>query len=230
MPGRALEIGLATADIRRSFEFWTQLGFGSALTTDTWSHPYGVLTAPHISLGLHSAELPSPLITLVRPDIAGLVPLLEERGVEPEHLRLGTEVFNELQFVDPSGLRVRVLEARTFSPPPQPAPPLLGQFEALSWPCTDPEAVTAFWERLHVDCAAAEDWSLLRGDIGGFPVAWHSPRVAREPLLVFRHAGLPKLAERLAAAGVTSKARALGFPHAHLLVTSPEGQQLAILA
>jgi hypothetical protein len=158
------------------------------------------------------------------------VPLLEERGVEPEHLRLGTEVFNELQFVDPSGLRVRVLEARTFSPPPQPAPPIIGQFEALSWPCTDPEAVTAFWERLHVDCTAADDWSLLRGDIGGFPVAWHSPRVAREPLLVFRHAGLPELAEQLAAAGVTSKARALGFPHAHLLVTSPEGQQLAILA
>src|SRR4051812_4180388 len=113
MPGRALEIALECGDIRRSFETWTRLGFGQALTTDSWPHPYGVVSTPRLNLGLHATSLRWPLLTLTRPDIVGLVPLLEERGVEPDDLRLGSEVFNELQFEDPAGLRVRVIEART---------------------------------------------------------------------------------------------------------------------
>ena len=151
MPGRALEIALECGDIGRSFEAWTRFGFGHALTTDTWSHPYGVVTAARLNIGLHATSLRWPLLTLTRPDIVGLVPLLEERGVTPEDLRLGSEVFNELQFEDPAGLRVRVIEARTFSPPAGAGDCLLGRFDALSWPSADVDAVATFWQRLHVE-------------------------------------------------------------------------------
>jgi hypothetical protein len=233
MPGRALEIALAAGDIGRSFEFWTHLGFGSALTADTWAHPYGVMSAPGLCVGLHGAPLDSPLLTLTRPDIAGLVPLLEERSVEVENLRLGAEVFNELQFADPAGLRVRVLEARTFSPPAKASTPLLGRFDALSWPAADTDAVAGFWERLHVDCTPpdlADDWAALRADIGGHSVAWHSPRISPEPLLVFRNPQLAALRERLTELGLPPQTRASGFARPCVQLTSPEGQKLAILA
>jgi hypothetical protein len=230
MPGRALEIALATGDIRQSFDYWSRLGFGSALTADTWTHPYGVMTAPGLNLGLHGIASAPPVLHLVRPDIAGLVPLLEERGVEPDALRLGAEVFNELRFVDPAGLAVRVLEARTFSPPPVLSPPLPGRFDSLSWPCADPEGVARFWQRLHVDTEARpDDWALLRADVGGQGIAWHSPRICAEPLLVFRHPHLGELRARLGEREL-QPAKELGFAAPHLALTSPERQKLAILA
>ena len=230
MPGRALEIALATDDIGRSFEYWSRLGFGSALTGDTWSWPYGVLTAPRLSLALHATQLPSPQVVLVRPDVAGLVPLLEQRGVEVCDPRLG-EQFNELQFTDPAGLSVRVLEARTFSPPESRAEILIGTFDAVSWPTSDPDAVSAFWSRLHTDCAPLEeDWATLRADLGGHRVAWHAPRVANEPLLVFRHPDLQSLRDRLETLSVRLPMRKLGLARPHLLLESPEGQKIAILA
>jgi hypothetical protein len=231
MPGRALEIALAAGDIGRSFEFWTRLGFGSALTADTWTHPYGVMTAPGLCVGLHGTSLNSPLLTVTRQDVAGLVPLLEERGVEVEDLRLGADVFNELQFADPAGLRVRVLEARTFSPPANGRTPLLGRFDALSWPAADTEAITGFWQRLHVECSATpEDWAALRADIGGHGVAWHSPGISIEPLLVFRHPQLADLRQQLIDLGLPPQPRGPAFARPCLQLTSPEGQKLAILA
>ena len=148
----------------------------------------------------------------------------------PEDVRLGSESFNELTFADPAGLRVRVLEARTFSPPPQVHPALTGRFDALSWPVADPDAVADFWQRLHVDTdPATGDWAALRADIGGQSVAWHSPRISIEPLLVFRHPDLPGLRTQLAAAEVPA-GRSVGFTTPHLVLGSPEGQKLAILA
>lgn len=231
MPGRALEIALATSDIRRSFEYWTRLGFGNALTGDAWSWPYGVMTAPHLNLGLHATSMPSPLVVLVRPDVAGLAPLLEERGVTVDEVRLGAEVFNELQFADPAGVAVRVLEARTFSPPAVAPETQLGRFDALSWPAPDVAAVAEFWGRLHVDTQPRQDdWALLRADLGGHALAWHSPRVSSGPLLVFRHPDLQELRDRLGALDLAPQSRAAGFARPHVLLATPEGQRIAILA
>jgi hypothetical protein len=230
MPGRALEIALTTGDIHSSFEFWTRLGHTAAATGDTWSHPYGVVAARGLNLGLHDAPLDGPVVTLVRPEVAGLVPLLEERGVTPEGLRLGSEVFNELRFSDPAGLPIRVLEARTFSPARGVGDSLFGRFEALSWPAADADAVASFWRRLHVEPEATGDWAELRADVGGQALAWHAPRLAREPLLVFRHPDAAALRATLAAQGLAPQARGLAFGAPHLTLVSPEGLRILILA
>lgn len=230
MPGRALELALGTTGPRVSFEWWSRLGLEPATAGDTWSHPYGVLTAPGLAIGLHGAPIPTPMPTLVRADVAGLAPLLEERGVEVEDLRLGSEVFNELSFADPAGMRVRVLEARTFSPPASPGRPRIGRFLAASWPAADPEPVARFWERLHVQCEPVEDWALLRADLEGLRVAWHAPRVAAEPLLVFEAGPLPALRASLQALDLQPLVRGLGLARPHLVLRSPEGLKIALLA
>lgn len=230
MPGRVLEIALASVDIQASFEWWSRLGFASATTGDAWSHPYGVLSVPGLNLALHGTSIDGPALTLVRPELASFLPLLEERGVTPAAVSLGPEVFNELWFSDPAGLPVRLLEARTFSPVHDASDALAGRFEALSWPAADPLAVAAFWRRLHVECASGEDWSELRADIGGQAVGWHSPRLSPEPLLVFRHPEPGRARARLVDEGFDPSPRGLPLQQSHVLVTSPEGQKLLVLA
>ena len=60
MLGRFHEISIATADIRASVEFYESLGFTQAPTTDTWAHPYGVLTDGRLFIGLHQRAGPLP--------------------------------------------------------------------------------------------------------------------------------------------------------------------------
>src|ERR1700754_1252964 len=68
--GRFHEISISTADIRASVEFYERLGFTQAPATDTWTHPYGVLTDGRLFIGLHQRRSPSPTLTFVLPGIA----------------------------------------------------------------------------------------------------------------------------------------------------------------
>ena len=59
--GHFHEISVAVDDVRASVEFYERLGFSQATTTDTYSHPYGVLTDGRLFLGLHQrAGFPPP--------------------------------------------------------------------------------------------------------------------------------------------------------------------------
>src|SRR3979409_2050052 len=75
--GRFHEISIATADIRASVEFYESLGFAQAPTTDTWTHPYGVLTDGRLFIGLHQRRAPSPALTFVLPGIASQLAVFE---------------------------------------------------------------------------------------------------------------------------------------------------------
>ena len=54
------EISLAVDDVRAAVEFYERLGFTQATTTDTYSHPYGVLTDGRLFIGLHQRRGPPP--------------------------------------------------------------------------------------------------------------------------------------------------------------------------
>ncbi|HVY80865.1 MAG TPA: VOC family protein, partial [Steroidobacteraceae bacterium] len=103
MLGRFHEVSLATPDIRASVEFYERLGFIQAQTSDTYSHPYGVLTDGRIFLGLHQRRFASPALTFVHAGIIAFADELEARGIELDSRRVGNEVFNEIGFRDPSG-------------------------------------------------------------------------------------------------------------------------------
>ena len=233
MLGSFLEVALSTEDIRASCDFYERLGFSSAVTGDIWSHHYGVMACRGLCLGLHALRRPSPSAVFARENVAGLARELEAAGIRTGKARLGSEVFNELELRDPSGLVLRVLEARTFSPPPT-APPvtLLGGFEALSLPLRDRDAAQRFWQRLgYATDSAEEPWPQLRIRIPGFALAYHAPKLHAEPLLLFNQQDLQVAAQLLAELGAVTAEGLGGFglPE-HLLLTSPEGFGIALLA
>ena len=235
MLGRFLEIGIQTADIRASVEFYERLGFTQAQTGDTWSHPYGVLTDGRVYIGLHQSRLDSPALTFVHPGVAGHATALQHVGVELTTVNLDSEVFNELAFRDPAGQAVRLLEARTYSPADRPAgdASLCGKFRAISLPAADVAQVSAFWQTLGL--VAGEELGQpyphvpLRSD--DLDLALHGPRFCAEPALVFCDGEMSERIARLRALGAgpfEPPPRGLGT-HANALLRAPEGTALMLL-
>jgi catechol 2,3-dioxygenase-like lactoylglutathione lyase family enzyme len=235
LPGRFLEIGIATADIRASVEFYERLGFTQAQTGDTWSHPYGVLTDGRVYIGLHQSRLDSPALTFVCPGVAGHLAALEHLGVELDTIHVGGEVFNELAFRDPAGQPVRMLEARTYSPADRPAGETsrCGEFVGVSLPAADCGQVGRFWQALGWVAAeeAAEPYPHLPLRCADLDIALHGPRFFPEPLLVFRDAGM---GERIAALRASAVAPVHSPPRgldakANAVLTAPEGTTLLLI-
>ncbi len=148
--GRFLEVSVRAPDVVASLAFYESLGFVQAMTGDTWTYPYGVVTDGRLSIGLHQSRVTAPALTFVRPELARHAPALEALGVEFEFARLDEATFNQLGFLDPSGQMIVLVEARTFTPPPVPAAPstALGYFEEFGIPTADLDASARFWERL----------------------------------------------------------------------------------
>jgi len=233
-PGRFHELSLATGDIRASVEFYERLGFSQTATTDTYTHPYGVLTDGRIYLGLHQRRAASPTLTFVRPGVAASLAEFAALGIELTLCRTGEEVFNEIGFDGPHGESVRVIEARTYSPAVRSRGEvsLCGDFAQLSLPAADFAAARSFWEPLGfvaTDEAEAPYVHLpLTSD--HLSLAFHRPRTFEAPLLVFRAADMRARIERLRSLGVAEEALPRGMPReANALLSSPEGTQLLLL-
>src|SRR6478736_6742630 len=191
MLGRFLELALTTPDTGGAWQQYQKWGFAPAETGDIWSHAYGVVACDGLAIGLH-AKGEEPSLVFVRADVAALHRELVAREVEVETARLGADVFNELTLREPGGMAIRVLEARTFSPPLElPEQTLLGRFASLSLPCADMEEATAFWARLDMSTQPVNDpWDGLA--IAGTPLACHARRSLAEPCLLFHSNVLPE--------------------------------------
>ena len=240
MPGAPLpllgtfhETSVVVADVRAAVEFYERLGFTQATTTDTFAHPYGVLTDGRLFIGLHQRRGASPVLTFVRPGIAACVPQFAAAGIELSHCHTGDEEFNEIGLSDPFGHALAVLEARTYSPVARAAPEVsrCGDFSEVSLPVSDFAVAQAFWESLGFVAlgAAAEPYPHLALTSNYLNVSFHAPRVCERAMLVFRD---PDMAERIAAL------RALGLEAAPVvtpgqragaLLESPDGTPLMLL-
>jgi catechol 2,3-dioxygenase-like lactoylglutathione lyase family enzyme len=233
--GRFHEIGIATADIRESVEFYERLGFTQAETNDTHSHPYGVLTDGRISLGLHQRVFPAPALTFVHAEVAGFAGELEARGIQLDLRCVGDEVFNQLGFQDPSGQQVLVLEARTYSPVsrrPEDTS-LCGYFTEYSLPVTKFADAKAFWEPLGFVATEEPDapYAHLPLTSDHLDIAFHQPRTLDRPMLVFRDPGMRERLVRIRAQGVKESTELpRGLPAAaNALVEAPEGTAILLL-
>src|SRR6185369_5431720 len=200
MLGRFLELSLVTPDTGGAWQQYQQLGFESAATGDIWPYAYGVVTCEGLAIGLHSQGAEPLSVTFVRPEVAALHRELTAKQLEVEQARLGSDVFNELMLREPGGVALRVLEARSFSPPLHtPRRTALGSFVSISLPCNDLDEGQAFWQRLgHDSLPIAMPWDGC--SIDGLPLALHPRRILAEPALVFDHAGDVDL---VAGAGIT---------------------------
>ena len=235
MIGHFHEISLETTDIRASVEFYEQLGFCQATTTDTWTHPYGVLTDGRLFIGLHQKRFASPVVTFVHPGVASLVPEFALRDIPLTTCHVEPEVFNEIGFRDPFGQPISVLEARTYSPVARGVAQmsLCGYFDEISLPVTDFEAAKAFWEPLGFVATDEADDPYVRLPLTSdyLNIAFHRPRTMDRPVLVFSDADMPARIGRLRELGIAFSdelPRGLNASE-NALIESPEGTPLLLL-
>jgi catechol 2,3-dioxygenase-like lactoylglutathione lyase family enzyme len=233
--GRFHEVSIATADIRASVEFYERLGFSQATTTDTWPHPYGVLTDGRLFLGLHQRRFPSPTLTFVRPGIAQCLSEFAQAGIELTACRTGEDVFNEIAFNDPAGQAVSILEARTYSPVTRRPSDTssCGYFSEISLPTTDFDAARSFWEPLGF--VATEEAEVPYPHLGltsdHLDIAFHRPRTHDAPMIVFSD---PDMRARIAhlresGFGISAELPRSLAAGANAIVESPEGTTLLLL-
>ncbi len=232
--GRFHEFSVATHDIRASVEFYEQLGFTQAATSDALTHPYGVLSDGRLHLGVHQRSAPTPMLTFVRPGVSDSLRAFAAAGIELTLCRTGEDVFNEIAFSDPFGQAVTVLEARTYSPTARAATEvsLLGDFAEVSLPAPDFAAAQAFWEPLGFVAAdeAQEPYAQLQLTSDTLNIAFHQPRMFDRPMLVFRGVDMAERVERLRERGVLMSPlprplRAGG----NALLEAPDGTALLLL-
>ena len=75
-----------------------------------------VITDGRLVLGLHQAPQFAAL-TFVHPELAQLADALEADGVELALRRTDPEEFNQLEFADPDGQKIRMVAARRLRVP-----------------------------------------------------------------------------------------------------------------
>jgi len=235
MLGRLLEISLRTDAIQESLRFYEALGFTQAEVGEVWTHPYAVVTDGRLFLGLHAAPIETPLPTFVLPRLAQAIAPLEALGIVFEQRQLGDETFNQASFRDPGGQLVRLLEARTYSPPAfdRPAASACGYFSELGLPTRDTDAARAFWEPLGFVALQEEPGPFSRIVLASdsLNLALYRTRAFREPLLTFED---PHMRERIAMLRERGIAVRDEMPDRldaaeNGVLTAPEGTRLLLL-
>jgi len=185
MLGRFLELAVLTEDPGAAWSDLQRVGFAAATSGDIWTHPYGVVACEGLAIGLHAVAEEPVSLHFVHPDIAALERELGARFIDVQSSQLGSDAFNELCLREPGGTLLRVIAARTFSPPPElPPRTAMGRFLAISLPCADLAEAQGFWERLDMEVQQRDDpWDSIA--VQGTPVSYHDSASFREPALLF---------------------------------------------
>jgi catechol 2,3-dioxygenase-like lactoylglutathione lyase family enzyme len=235
MLGRFLEVSLHTPDIQESLRFYERLGFVQATTGETWTHPYAVVTDGRLFIGLHGRECPPIAMTYVQPNLMQHVARLQAMGIEFNSEHFDNESFHEASSADPHGLRINLLEARTFSPPAlEPGhQSTCGYFAELGIPVRDYQLGREFWESLGFVAMEPETEPLARLPLTSdyFDLGLYRSRALRQPVLTFEGSDMR---ERLA------RLRELKFPltdempdsldvTSNAVLIAPEGTRLLLL-
>ena len=104
MLGKFHEISIETADIAASVAFYERLGFSHCGTTDTWQHPYGVLTDGKLFAQVKDKPVPQELgdagvtswaqaflkFALSHPAVTAVIPATGKPDRQTDNLRAGT--------------------------------------------------------------------------------------------------------------------------------------------
>jgi len=232
--GRFHEVSVYAPDPAESLAFYERLGFAQVTTGEAFPYPYAAVGDGRLTIGLHGRELPqSPLIAFVLPDLSEELKAIEHRGIEVLERRLGEDVFNEAR-IEAAGQSIRLLEARTHSPPPfgPGETSRLGWFEEFALPVADMKRAEADWERLGF--VPAEEGEEPYPHIGltsdSLNVALLRGGSLRVPALVFTDADMPARIAKLTESGFEFARRLPGQLDAsrHALLLAPEGTQLLL--
>lgn len=233
MFGRFLEISLPTAAIADSADFYQRLGFQSLATRDVYAHRYGVYGDGRVQLGLHEGAPAGAVLSFVLPQLAATLERLRAGGFAPRRERLGFEDFHQIEFADPAGTAVRLLEARTYSPAAAAGETRLGRFAHYSLPVRDAAAAAAWWERAGFVALPelTEPYAHVPLTSDTFDLAFHSPRLLDAPCLVYTAADMDARIAALRGSGAALEDAPRGLERAgNALLVAPEGTMFLLLS
>ena len=233
MLGQFLEFSFSAEPLARAFEFYRALGFQPVTVGDQLKDPYVALSDGGVAIGLHARPQEGPLLTFVRPQLRDYTRALRRAGVDIEHAALADDEFNQVVFSDPSGQRIALLEARTFTPGEWNRHNVraCGEFLEYSIPTHSLERSRSFWETFGFAVVAngetPQPWLRLAGR--GLVIGLH--RAGFRAGLSFQSEQLDARLEYLRAQGVDSKA---GAPIAEpsresATLVCPDGSQLYLI-
>ncbi len=235
MPGRFLEISVAAPEILESIAFYEALGFRQAATNETWSHPYAVMTDGRLFLGLHQQPVASPVLCFVQSDLAQHAAQMRKLGIVFDHEHLGSDSFNQLSFRDPNGQHIRLLEARTFSPPDINAAfsSSCGYFVEYGMPVKEFDNARLFWEAIGFVAMDEETQPFSRVTLTSdhLNLGLHRSRSIRQPLLVFEDPGMRERLTHLKERGVELSDEMPDSldEHSNAVLIAPEGTRLLLM-
>jgi hypothetical protein len=227
MLGRFLEFSVRTPDILGSYAFYTALGFSGLDGSDALGYRYGVVSDGRIAIGLHEAPVPDLTLTFVHSDLLEHARALRSAGFELDHARLGDEQLHELALRAPDQTRLRLVEARTFSPAGPFRPSQLGWFEELAIPTGDAARTASYYESLGFVRAEGEGRTTLAVD--GLTLGLAKPGVPARPALCFAVPEVDEAASRLDRVGIAPRQTEWSGSGA-LEVVAPEGTLLLVSA
>lgn len=233
--GRFLEISVFAPNVRESLAFYEALGFEQASVGEMWPHAYAVITDGRLVLGLHGAPLRAPALSFVLPDLQHALSDLEARGIQFEEQRLGDDVFNYVTFTEPTGHCIRLLEARTFSPPPIALPDstTCGYFVEYGLPTREVDPARAFWEALGFVALEelSEPFAHVELTSALLNLGLYRSRAFRQPLLTFEANDMRERLARLRERGVSLSDEMPDTLDDSLnaVVIAPEGTRLLLL-
>ncbi len=153
---QVLEYAVGTDDVLASLNFYKALGFAELETNDSIPYPYAAVSDGHFCLGLHGSSGFRPELRMVQPKVQKAVLDWSGNSAVFEEIHLDEDELHRATLDDPSGHRLTLIEARTFSPVPAVRQSLLGSFESLRLGVEDTLAAARFWAPF-TDKVVAED-------------------------------------------------------------------------
>lgn len=226
--GKFLEFSVQTEDILESLAFYKSLGFSELAIGDVWQHKYAVVSDGEVNIGLHQREFDSPSITFVHPDVAKYARIMSSNGLEFSILKIDDDVFNELGFKDCDGHMIRLLEARTFSPPDDDLQPsLCGELLEAVLPAHNVVRTGRFWAPLTPVLLRIreEPTTHMRFDAAGLPLGLSESTALRKPSLCFKCRDREALDAAVERHGLRHR-EFPGFEGAFTELVAPEGTTL----
>ncbi|MGH8166178.1 MAG: hypothetical protein ACREQ1_03010 [Woeseiaceae bacterium] len=226
--GKFLEFSVHAPDILESLRFYKSLGFSELEIGDVWKYKYAVVSDGELCIGLHEQLDDSPSLSFVHPDLARHARSMADRGFAFEVLKLYEDVFNEVGFHDRDGHAIRMLEARTFSPPIDDVGlSVCGEWFELVMPVRSTMRTGRFWAPLAPVLLRVreEPTTHMRFDADGVALGLSESIGLKQPSLCFKCRDRELLAEAMERHGVRNRAFP-GFEGAFTEIEAPEGTRL----
>jgi hypothetical protein len=228
--GQFLEFSVQTDDILESLAFYKALGFSELAIGDVWQHKYAVVSDGDVSIGLHDRGFDSPSLSFVHPDLAKYARIMSSNGLEFSVLRIDEDVFNELGFKDRDGHMIRLLEARTFSPPADDLQrSLCGELLETVLPVKNVMRTGRFWAPLTPVLLRIreEPTTHMRFDADGLPLGLSESIALKKPSLCFKCPDREALTAAIEQHGLRHRDFP-GFEGAFAELAAPEGTILYV--